>query len=172
MVRAGVAKAVNQAAPVVIQPVPVEMPPPDNPPVNPPKDQAAPPANLLEKKEYVYSQRNGRLTLGNDTIGTGYSGRGEARNNPAMQNQPKVGPISTGVYVIMGRDFDPNTREPSIEIWPVPPGNSAGRFPAEMFRIRCETNPPDGGAAGDIVLPRAAIDRIETRGRLKIMVVP
>ena len=169
----GVANALNNAPPVVVNPPPVVINPPPQmnpaPPMNPgnpgpPMNPGNPmppvnPGNPFQKKQYVYAQRTGQLKLGNDVIGTGYSGRGAA-NNPGMQNQRNVGPIPGGDFV-MTRRADPGTGEPIIDLLPVAPSNAAGRFPFESFKIRCETNPPGGGGAGDIVLPRPAIDRIQ-----------
>jgi hypothetical protein len=174
MLRFGAANAINNQPPIVIQPPPVVVNPPDIQfkDMQPPKDFGKDLGNPFQKKEYVYSQTTGQLKLGNEVIGTGYSGRGAAKNNPGMQNQPKTGPIPAGPFTIMTRRNDPQTGEPIIETLPTAPSNARGRFPGESFRIRCESNPPGMGDAGDIVLPRAAIDKIDINGFPNLKVVP
>lgn len=69
---------------------------------------------------FIYSQSTGRLTnrmrndsqtLEHDTfIASGYSGFGDGKNNPAMQNVKDVGPLPCGFYVmkvITGDDGKP-----------------------------------------------------------------
>jgi RHS repeat-associated protein len=56
---------------------------------------------------------------------TGYSGKGQGLNNPAAQNQPNVGPLPQGSYIVGGTTNrrGPNTR-PLI---PDPSNNMYGR---------------------------------------------
>lgn len=55
---------------------------------------------------WEYSQSTGGLTNVNNQTGertptaTGYSGSGAGLNNPAMQNEPNVGPIPQGSWTI------------------------------------------------------------------------
>ncbi len=49
---------------------------------------------------YDYHQKDGALIHGPEFVGTGYSGHGEGRNNPALQKKQKVGPIPQGLYKI------------------------------------------------------------------------
>ena len=52
-----------------------------------------------------YQQSTGTLTKDGIFEGTGYSGTGAGRDNPAMQNVPNVGPIPQGSYTI-GPEYD------------------------------------------------------------------
>ena len=46
---------------------------------------------------YTYDQKSGLfLTPGGDVLTTGYSGRGQGRNNPLFQNVKNVGPAPRG----------------------------------------------------------------------------
>src|SRR5437870_4978872 len=97
-IRGGGPPIVFQPPPVVVQQPPpvVVQPPPDiqiDKDINPPKDIGNPPKDLgipgkdlavggKEQKEYVYSQSTGQLKLGNQLVGTGYSGKGAGKNNP------------------------------------------------------------------------------------------
>jgi hypothetical protein len=161
---------VNIPDPPIINPPPVINPPVINPPiVNPPPVFKPPianpppnnPDNPFNTKEYVYKQSTGQLTQNKQLLGMGYSGKGQARNNFAMQGQRNLGPIPVGSYAITGKKND-EKGEPIVELLPQAPNNAQGRFPFETFRISAETNPPGNAPAGDIVMPRDARQRIET----------
>lgn len=49
---------------------------------------------------WQYEQISGRLTLNGILLGVGYSGHLEGKNNPAMQDDPGVGPIPQGLWDI------------------------------------------------------------------------
>lgn len=54
---------------------------------------------------WTYRQRDGELTHNGEFVGAGYSGRGEARNNPDMEAVPNEGPIPRGRYRVAGARF-------------------------------------------------------------------
>ena len=47
---------------------------------------------------WVYSQARGNLHHDGIFVGTGYSGNGEGKNNPAMQEHPDLGPCPRGFF--------------------------------------------------------------------------
>lgn len=49
---------------------------------------------------WTYKQSSGELSLDGQHVANGYSGFGEGKNNPAMQDVPDVGPIPVGQYTI------------------------------------------------------------------------
>ena len=49
---------------------------------------------------WTYRQLDGELEHNGEFAGTGYSGRGEGRNNPAWENVANAGPIPRGLYKI------------------------------------------------------------------------
>ncbi|HET9554897.1 MAG TPA: tlde1 domain-containing protein [Anaeromyxobacteraceae bacterium] len=49
-----------------------------------------------------YRQRTGELLHGDVLFARGYAGRGEGKNNPAMQGVRATGPIPQGSYQIVG----------------------------------------------------------------------
>jgi Protein of unknown function (DUF2778) len=51
-------------------------------------------------KEFVYHQSTGKLTLNGKEIGSGYSGKGEGKNNPEKETVKRVGPLPRGAYNI------------------------------------------------------------------------
>lgn len=56
---------------------------------------------------WFYSQSTGNMSLDGNLVGTDYSGNGAGLNNPALQNDPDVGPIPQGSYTIGPAHQDP-----------------------------------------------------------------
>ncbi len=81
---------------------------------------------------WQYSQSTGELTQHGVLVGTGYSGFGEGRNNPEMQNVPDLGPIPQGTYII-GKAYDHHHLGPCVmNLEPVFGTNTFGR---SAFRL-------------------------------------
>jgi hypothetical protein len=59
-----------------------------------------PPVAMAADQEYVYHQATGKVTLGDTEMGQGYSGKGDAKNNPDKETLKKAGPIPRGLYTI------------------------------------------------------------------------
>jgi hypothetical protein len=55
---------------------------------------------------WTFKTVNGELSRRGVVKGTGYSGHGEGKNNPFMQNVKGVGPLPTGVYWMGQEPFD------------------------------------------------------------------
>jgi Tlde1 domain len=51
---------------------------------------------------WTFVQHTGAIFHDGQPKGTGYSGNGTGKNNPAMQADPGVGPIPSGFYTIAG----------------------------------------------------------------------
>lgn len=49
---------------------------------------------------WTYSQSSGKLLLNGTLVATGYSGHDDGLNNPVLQNEAQIGPISQGAYTI------------------------------------------------------------------------
>ncbi len=75
----------------------------------------------------VYSQATGNLALEGNLIGTGYSGNGTGLNNPAMQDDPDIGPIPQGAYTIGPACHDPEKGPVVMELQPDPANQMFGR---------------------------------------------
>jgi hypothetical protein len=91
---------------------------------------------------------------GGEVIATGYSGKPEARNNPAMQDRRDVGPIPEGMYRIGA--MIPRTEEHGPYVLPLEmvEGESFGR---DGFLIHGDSGEHPGAAShGCIILPRGA----------------
>jgi hypothetical protein len=59
-----------------------------------------PPVAMAADKELVYHQATGKVTLGDTEMGQGYSGKGDAKNNPDKEELKNAGPIPRGLYTI------------------------------------------------------------------------
>jgi hypothetical protein len=116
--------------------------------------------------DFVYSVRTGQLTLDNQLLGIGFSGVGAARNNPALQNQPKTGPIPVGEWRIATRVKDIKTGEPALHLHQLM--NPPVRF-GEIFTIHADTR-PNAGESG-IAMPRNVRDAIKIGNFTKLRVV-
>ena len=66
-----------------------------------------------------YNQAMGEITRDGVLLGSGYSGRGDGRNNPQMQSVRSVGPIPCGRYQI-GPAYDTKSMGPlAIPLTPI-----------------------------------------------------
>lgn len=108
---------------------------------------------------WIYRQTNGSLLYDNWTlVGTGYSGRGEGKNNPFFDTQHNVGPLPRGIYMI-GEPRDTPMHGPFVlPLTPDPRNDMHGR---SAFLIHGDSLTRPGEASdGCIVLPRAIRERV------------
>jgi Tlde1 domain len=76
---------------------------------------------------WIYSQSSGKLKRDGNLISVGYSGFGEGKNNPSMQQVADVGPIPQGLYEISA-PYDTTTHGPLVmALIPQPGTNTFGR---------------------------------------------
>jgi RHS repeat-associated protein len=127
-----------------------------------------------------YSQSTGRLRCRDDETGqvvvdvVGYSGYGDGKNNPEMQDAPYVGPIPTGRYEIQPA-VNGSTGPLSLPLRRR--GGRAGGFPPkrepDSFLIHGDSIERPGEASrGCIVAPRHARQRINDCGGGTVNVAP
>lgn len=81
---------------------------------------------------WTYRQSDGEFLHDGNFEGTGYSGTGPGRNNPAMQDVPNVGPIPQGAFTIGAPYDDPHLGPCVMHLDPNPGTNTFGR---SLFRI-------------------------------------
>lgn len=173
--------------PVVFNPPPPAFNPPPPPAFNPPPIVVDPPNfdkpfrdnNPFKDKvvlppdpplNYVYERATGTLKLNNQVIGTGYSGKGAARNNGAMEAQ-KEGPPPLGEYLMSARRNDFRFGD-TIGLLPMAGLNTFQRFPFETFGILPETNPPGNPPSGCfIVVPAKTFNEMKVPPLSKLRVV-
>ena len=104
---------------------------------------------------FTYSQSKGELRdVEGKLIGTGYSGFGEGKNNPAMQAVPGVGPIPRGAYSI-GPAFDSQAH--GRLVMRLFPDHNTPELGRNGFLIHGDSiDHPGQGSHGCIVLGRQA----------------
>lgn len=118
---------------------------------------------------WTYQQSTGELWQDATHAATGYSGKGEGKNNPEMQDVPNVGPIPVGRYMI-GPPVDTQTHGPyALRLSPDAANNMCGR---SGFLIHGDSVVHPGTASeGCIILPRAVRGRVYESGDKLIEVV-
>lgn len=107
---------------------------------------------------WTYAQSNGQLHHNGRLIATGYSGRGEGRNNPALEHKRAVGPLPRGKWRIVGPPYNSANVGPfALKLEPVG-HNAHGRT---AFRIH-GNNKANDASHGCLVLPRSVREKIWT----------
>jgi hypothetical protein len=120
------------------------------------------------EKEFVYVQKTGILILNGKEVGTGYSGNGEAKNDPAKEMEKDVGPIPAGLWKIgKARDFKGMKNCFDLS----PDGHDAHK--RTEFLIHGDSkNHPGTASEGCIILDAATRQKIADSGVTTLRVVP
>lgn len=93
---------------------------------------------------WTYSQSTGVLTRDGKKIWTGYSGTGDGRNNPGMQDVPNVGPIPQGNYTIGAPYNDPHLGPCVMHLDPQQGTDDFGRSLFRMHGNNAENDASEG----------------------------
>lgn len=104
---------------------------------------------------FVYSQSTGALwDVAGHLLTVGYSGFGEGKNNPLMQDKQGIGPIPQGGYTI-GEPFDSEKEGPLVmRLMPDADTNTFGR---DGFLVHGDSIDHPGCAShGCVILSRPA----------------
>jgi hypothetical protein len=118
---------------------------------------------------WMYNQTDGTLLHDGEQVGEGYSGFGDGKNNPEMQNVHDVGPIPSGTYEI-GNPHDTDTHGPHVMA--LTPADGTDTFGRDGFLIHGDSVKNPGTAShGCIIMPRAVRDRISQSGDTTLQVV-
>lgn len=97
---------------------------------------------------WMYTQSSGELTKDGTFEGTGYSGTGFGRNNPAAQSIQNVGPIPTGAYII-GDAYDDDHLGPCV--MHLDSAEDTNTFGRSLFRIH-GNNADNDASHGCVIL--------------------
>ena len=116
---------------------------------------------------YTYSQSTGELTQDGAFVGTGYSGTGDGRNNPDMQNVPDVGPLPQGNYTI-GAEYDDAHLGPCVMA--LSPDLLTDTFGRSLFRIHGD-NARNDASHGCVILGPAIRHAIADGDDRKLTVI-
>ena len=119
---------------------------------------------------WTYQQSTGKLQSPTGVITTfGWAGQREGKNNPVMQNVPKVGPLPQGLYTIGDPHTSPNTGPYTMNLTPDPSNDMFGR---DDFRIHgAAEEHPELSSEGCIVQPREIRENIWNSGDSTIEVI-
>lgn len=118
---------------------------------------------------WIYEQGTGRISRNNSMLCIGYSGAGDGKNNPAMQNIPDVGPCPQGAYRI---EPPRDTVEHGDFVLPLIPQPANEMYGRAGFLIHGDSvKHPDEASKGCIIAPRYARERIWESGDLELRVV-
>lgn len=116
---------------------------------------------------WSYSQSTGNLLLGTVIVSKGYSGHGEGRNNPAMQNVHETGPIPQGLYQI-GPPV--NLKKEGPFVLQIVPENKLMTFGRGEFLMHGDGVKTDA-SMGCIVMDRPTRERIWNSGDHRLTVI-
>lgn len=115
---------------------------------------------------WTYAQKTGELTHDGQFAGTGYSGTGIGRNQPAAEIVPNTGPIPRGQYKI-GPAYDDDHLGPCVmHLDPETGTDTHGR---SLFRIHGD-NARHDASEGCIILGPAIRNQIATSGDSELTV--
>jgi hypothetical protein len=123
---------------------------------------------------WIFSQSSGQWshrdnqTGATTPVGQGYSGAGEGRNNPAMQNVPDVGPTPQGTYDIGPGHPSDTTGPNTMNLTPSPGTNTFGR---DLFRIH-GNNAENDASTGCPIAPPNVRQQINNSTDRVLQVVP
>jgi len=100
---------------------------------------------------WIYKQSTGETTHNNTPAGVGYAGRGEGRNNPAMQDKHDIGPCPRGIYDVENAEDDPKMGPLTMRLTPDKFNEMHGRAGMAIHG----NNAVNDASHGCIILPRA-----------------
>lgn len=111
---------------------------------------------------WAYKQNTGWISHDGTSVAEGYSGAGDGKNNPAMQDVPNIGPLPVGRYTI-GEPSDTKTHGPYVlHLTPDPANEMFGRA---GFLIHGDSVVHPGTASeGCIILPRKVREQVWASG--------
>ena len=119
---------------------------------------------------WTYEIKPGRLRdKTGQQVEIGYSGFGDGKNNPAMQNHPDMGPIPVGTYTI-GVPHDTESHGPYVmSLTPAPANQMFGR---SGFLMHGDSRVHPGSAShGCIIMPRPTREMVWNSNDHQLQVV-
>jgi hypothetical protein len=135
--------------------------------VDKPKDSRT---EELDALAWTYSQKTGELQRDGRPVAAGYSGAGEGKNNPAMENVHNVGPIPKGQWTIVGPPV--NTEEHGPYVLGLRPSAETPTFGREGFLLHGDSKEFPGCASqGCVIMPRPVREQVWKSGDADLHVV-
>lgn len=113
----------------------------------------------LNALAWTYSQKTGELQQDGKPVAIGYSGAGDGKNNPTMENVHNVGPIPQGHWTIVGPPV--NTAEHGPYVLALKPTVGTPTYGRDGFLLHGDSKELPGCASqGCIIMPRAAREQV------------
>lgn len=106
---------------------------------------------------WTYDQATGAIARDGRALGRGYAGRGEGKNNPAMQGVHMVGPLPRGRYTIGEPRRDPRLGPWSMPLTPAEENDMLGR---SGFWIHPDSISHPGEASEGCICADSALRRL------------
>ena len=124
----------------------------------------------LDALAWTYAQKTGELQQDGEHVAIGYSGAGEGKNNPEMQDVPNTGPIPGGDWTIAGPPIETRDHGPYVlRLQPQPETETHGR---SGFLMHGDSKVHPGTAShGCIILSRAVREQVWESGDRDLKVV-
>lgn len=111
---------------------------------------------------WQYIQRTGELLHNWGHVAFGYSGHGEGKNNPEMQQAVGIGPIPCGTYRI-GKPYDHPKLGPHV--MNLDPVEGTATFGRSEFRMHGDSISDPGSAShGCVVMNRIIRNKVSESG--------
>lgn len=109
---------------------------------------------------WTYKQKTGELQYNGFNIAVGYSGAGDGKDNPDMQEVRMVGPIPRGQWVIHRADNLGTMGKVVMQLTPATPEQTCYR--SGFFIHGDKVGEPGAASHGCIILPRAVRELIDS----------
>jgi hypothetical protein len=122
---------------------------------------------------WTYHQASGCLEDADGAIaGTGYSGHGPGVNNPALQNDPDVGPIPQGFWTISPSFSSPTKGPVVMDLMPNAATETFGRSGFMMHGDSVEHPGAEEASLGCIIMARSIRQAVAASADKELQVVP
>ncbi|MCU1301982.1 MAG: hypothetical protein JWQ87_2266 [Candidatus Sulfotelmatobacter sp.] len=120
---------------------------------------------------WTYNQLSGELRKDGVLLGIGYSGHGQGKNNPALEQDVDVGPIPAGSWTICGPPYDTTTHGPYV--LRLEPDRLTPLYGRAGFLIHGDSlEHPGQGSEGCIAIsPRDKRSAVYQSGDTKLLVI-
>lgn len=118
---------------------------------------------------WTYNSSNGNLSRNGELAGTGYSGHGAGLNNPTLEDDPDVGPIPRGEYIIGDFFTDPEKGPIVARLIPDAETNDFGRSGFMLHGDNIEMN--HSASLGCIIMGHAIRQAIADSGDAELQVL-
>lgn len=124
----------------------------------------------INGQAWTYAQKTGELEHDGQPVANGYSGCGEGKNNPELQQVHNIGPVPQGDWTISGPPENTSEHGPYVlRLTPMPETETFGRT---GFLIHGDSKTAPGSASqGCVILPHFVREKVWESGDRDLEVV-